>query len=127
MKFRIIAVALALVLCIGVLCACGNDEGENKEVVTGSKYTGTGETLDLPHIDIPEEHSTDDEGKSAMDKFYEEQYAGMTPEEIAQFEQDLKDLGMTKEEFYSLMFYGGGDGGMTTAGTTEPETPATSK
>lgn len=118
MKFRIIAVVMALVLCFGILCACDNNDGDDKEVVTGSKYTGTGETLDLPEVEIPTDAG---DVKSAMDKFYEEQYADMTPEEIAQFEQDLVDLGMTKEEFYSLMYMQEGDGGMVTAGTTEPE------
>lgn len=112
MKFRIITLALALVLCVGILCGCSKDGEENKEAVTGSKHTGTGETISLPDIEVPTETGT---GLSGMDKFYEEQYANMTPDEIAQFEQDLVDLGMTKEDFYSLIYAGGESAAATDA------------
>lgn len=101
MNKRIIIAVMAFVLCLGILCGCGSEGDDAKETATAVPYTGTGETLAIPDIEVPEESGT---GMSEMDKFFEEQYADMTPEEIAQFEQDLKDLGMTKEQFYSLMY-----------------------
>ena len=117
MKLRIVIIAMALVLSLGILCACSGDDGDAKETVTGSAYTGTGDTLSLPDISVPEHTGT---GKSDMELFYEEQYAQMTPEEIAQFEQDLKDLGLTKEQFYSLMYLD--EGAAVTTADPEEET-----
>ncbi len=124
MKLRIFTLVLALVLCAGIFVGCGKDDKDGADpAVTGSEYTGTGETIKLPEV-------TGDQ-KSDIDAFYEEQYKEMTPDEIAQFEQDLKDLGITKEELFNLMYYSDApetsapaDEETTTEGTTEAETSA---
>jgi len=112
-KVKISAAMLVVILCAGIFCGCGNDdkktEGSESAAVTTNGVAVTGETLTIPEISVP------DEAKSEMDKFFEEQYAEMTPEEIAQFEQDLVDLGMTKEEFYSLIYLQENNGASATA------------
>ncbi|MBE6707785.1 MAG: hypothetical protein E7578_00910 [Ruminococcaceae bacterium] len=104
MKIRFIALALVFVLTAGMLIACSKDDngGKNDDAkATGSEYTGTGETLELPEVTF----DTASGDKPDIDAFYEEQYKNMTPDEIAQFEQDLRDLGITKEELFNLMYY----------------------
>ena len=112
MKIKVFALVLALVLCAGMLAGCSKDGDKGVEgSVSVSEYTGTGGTLELPSVT----------GNNAdIDAFYEEQYANMTPEEITQFEQDLKDLGITKEELFNLMYYS--DGAATAATTAEATT-----
>lgn len=115
---KIVILALALVLCAGVLMGCsdGADKGSaGGSTAAGTRTPGTGETLVLPEVTMDENAATTFD----IDKFYEEQYAKMTPEEIAQFEQDLIDLGITKEEFASLLFYNG-DGQTAAPVTSAP-------
>lgn len=104
-KKRIVILALALVLCVGMLIGCNGGNGGNDAAsgttTAGTRTPGTGETLVLPEVTAEEGAETTFD----IDAFYEEQYAQMTPEEIAQFEQDLIDLGITKEELASLLFY----------------------
>lgn len=117
MKIKIFALVLALVLCAGSLAGCSKDGGDGAETsVSVSEYTGTGGTLELPEVTG---------GDADIEAFYEEQYKNMTPEEIAQFEQDLKDLGITKEELFNLMYYSDGSVAATAgAETTGEETTA---
>ncbi len=55
-----------------------------------------------------EEFMADDElSDDEIDALYAVYYEDMTEDEIAEFEKDLVDLGMTKEEFISIMFVEG--------------------
>ena len=97
---KIGALLFVLILTLSVFAACG-DKKDDKPVTTGTGAVGS--QFDPENIpELPE-----GVGQSDIDKFYEEQYAKMSPEDIAQFEQDLVDLGITKEEFYRLMYAGG--------------------
>ena len=119
MKIRFIILALALVVSFGILCGCAKNDAEPAETTGVKVPAGTGETLSLDGVELGSEVEGDDFQKE-MEAFYSEQYADMTPEEIAQFEQDLVDLNMTKEQFYGLLYYAGD--GETTAATAAAET-----
>lgn len=92
---RLSAVLLALVMCLGMLVACGSDDkakGDAKETETSQITEATEET------------STGDGTTTTGTIKIEDLYGDMTEEEIAQFHQDLEDLGMTVDEFLGLLY-----------------------
>ncbi len=94
----VIAAAIAIVICFCIFSGDSNKDGGASE--TKTEYTGTGETLaKVPDVGT----GTGDAAKPGLD--WDELYKDMTPEEIAQFEQDLKDLGWTKEDIENLLYY----------------------
>lgn len=101
MKLRLIlaSVALCAVLCAGMLTGCGNDTSTDGTDTTTREEVAGG-TLEKPE-------AVTGEGKETLN--WDELYKDMTPEEIAQFEKDLDDLGWTKEDLENLLGYGDED------------------
>ncbi len=92
---RLGAVLLALVVCLTVFAACGSDDKAKGDVKGTETSQVTEET---------EKTSTGDGTTTTGTIKIEDLYGDMTEEEIAQFHQDLEDLGMTVDEFLGLLY-----------------------
>lgn len=100
MKSKLIS-ALCAVLCIGMLAGCDLAASSGSAETTASKTDEVvGGTLEKPA-------PVTGEGKETLN--WDELYKDMTPEEIAEFEKDLADLGWTKEDLENLLGYGEDD------------------